>query len=214
MAAAIHGQRHRRNERDGAARQVRPNSYGWTSPGAAQPMVPSTGNHSRSRKLTWLTRPNRKASPVSSAMPTMIGTVYVVRWNAPTLDESALVAISDLGPAGKTWTLSSLSFDRGKRITAEQHAKNLARREEYRQWLNGLFDGCDAIVSISAPGEAPRPFVETDPCNRPESPYAASKRAAESKRGKSAKSAKRAGSESATAANRSPGTLPARMFRA
>lgn len=47
-------------------------------------------------------------------MPTMIGTVYVVRWNAPTLDESALVAIGDLGSAGKTWTLSSLAFDDGK----------------------------------------------------------------------------------------------------
>ncbi len=31
-------------------------------------------------------------------MPTMIGMVYVVRWNAPKLDESALEAISDLRP--------------------------------------------------------------------------------------------------------------------
>lgn len=47
-------------------------------------------------------------------MPTMIGMVYVIRWNAPKLDESALVSISDLGPAGKTWTLSSLAFADGK----------------------------------------------------------------------------------------------------
>jgi len=47
-------------------------------------------------------------------MPTMIGMVYVVRWNAQTLDESALESISDLGAAGKTWTLSSLSFDSGR----------------------------------------------------------------------------------------------------
>jgi len=47
-------------------------------------------------------------------MPTMVGTVYVIRWNAPKLDESALVSISDLGPAGKTWTLSSLACDNGK----------------------------------------------------------------------------------------------------
>ncbi len=46
-------------------------------------------------------------------MPTMIGTVYVIRWNAPVLDESALVSIRDLGPAGKTWTLSSLAYADG-----------------------------------------------------------------------------------------------------
>ncbi len=44
-------------------------------------------------------------------MPTMVGIVYVIRWNAPKLDESALVSISDLGHAGKTWTLSSLAYD-------------------------------------------------------------------------------------------------------
>lgn len=47
-------------------------------------------------------------------MPTMIGMVYVIRWNAPLFDESALAGISDLGPAGKTWTLSSLSFTNGR----------------------------------------------------------------------------------------------------
>ncbi len=47
-------------------------------------------------------------------MPTMLGMVYVVRWNAPKLNESALVSVSDLGPAGTTWTLSSLAYDQGK----------------------------------------------------------------------------------------------------
>jgi hypothetical protein len=47
-------------------------------------------------------------------MPTMIGMVYVLRWNAPVLNESALVSISDLGAAGKTWSLSSLSYSDGK----------------------------------------------------------------------------------------------------
>ena len=46
--------------------------------------------------------------------PTMIGLVYVLRWNAESLDESALVSISDLGPAGKTWSLSSLAYSEGK----------------------------------------------------------------------------------------------------
>ena len=47
-------------------------------------------------------------------MPTMVGTVYIVKWNAEKLDEAALVSIGDLGPAGKTWSLSSLSYDNGK----------------------------------------------------------------------------------------------------
>ncbi len=47
-------------------------------------------------------------------LPTMIGMVYVLDWNAPKLDESALVSISDLGPATETWSLSSLAFADGK----------------------------------------------------------------------------------------------------
>ena len=47
-------------------------------------------------------------------MPTMVGMVYVLKWNAAVLDENALVSISDLGPAGKTWSLSSLSYSEGK----------------------------------------------------------------------------------------------------
>ena len=44
----------------------------------------------------------------------MIGMVYVLEWDAPVLDEKALVSISDLGPAGETWSLSSLAFCEGK----------------------------------------------------------------------------------------------------
>ena len=47
-------------------------------------------------------------------IPTMLGMVYVLKWNAETLDENALVSISDLGPAGETWSLSSLSFSNGR----------------------------------------------------------------------------------------------------
>ena len=46
--------------------------------------------------------------------PTMLGMVYVQRWNAETLDKSALVSLSDLGPAGKTWSLSSLAYSDGR----------------------------------------------------------------------------------------------------
>ena len=46
--------------------------------------------------------------------PTMIGMVYVLKWNAPVLNENALVSISDLGPAGETWTLSGLACTDGR----------------------------------------------------------------------------------------------------
>jgi hypothetical protein len=47
-------------------------------------------------------------------VPTMAGTVYVIRWGAEKLDESAIVAINDLGPVGRSWNRASLSFSRGK----------------------------------------------------------------------------------------------------
>lgn len=46
--------------------------------------------------------------------PTMVGMVYVLKWNASELNEDALVSISDLGPAGETWSLSSLAYADGK----------------------------------------------------------------------------------------------------
>ena len=46
-------------------------------------------------------------------MPTMLGVVYVLRWQAERLDQNALVAIADLGSLGETWTLSSLSYADG-----------------------------------------------------------------------------------------------------
>jgi len=46
--------------------------------------------------------------------PTMVGMVYVIKWNAEKLDERALVSISDLGKAGETWSLSGLANADGK----------------------------------------------------------------------------------------------------
>ena len=43
-------------------------------------------------------------------MPVMNGTVYVLKWQAEKLDENAIAAINDLGPAGRSWTRSSLSI--------------------------------------------------------------------------------------------------------
>ncbi|MGJ8724473.1 MAG: hypothetical protein ACSHYB_07945 [Roseibacillus sp.] len=42
--------------------------------------------------------------------PLMSGTVYVIDTQAPEFSEKALIAINDLGPTGKTWTLSSLTY--------------------------------------------------------------------------------------------------------
>ena len=46
--------------------------------------------------------------------PTMNGTVYVIDAFAETLDEKALTAVNDLGPAGETWTLASFSYASGR----------------------------------------------------------------------------------------------------
>lgn len=47
-------------------------------------------------------------------IPTMAGTVYVIRWNSATLDDAAIVAINDLGPVGQAWNRASLSYGRGR----------------------------------------------------------------------------------------------------
>ena len=61
--------------------------------------------------------------------PTMTGMVYVLKWNAETLDEQALLSISDLGPAGETWSLSSLSYANG-RIYARTMKELICIREK------------------------------------------------------------------------------------
>jgi outer membrane protein assembly factor BamB len=47
-------------------------------------------------------------------IPIMNGTVYVIDAFAETLDENALAAVNDLGPAGETWTLASFSSANGR----------------------------------------------------------------------------------------------------
>ena len=41
---------------------------------------------------------------------TMLGVTYVIDGNAKTLDEKALLSVNDLGPAGETWSLNSITF--------------------------------------------------------------------------------------------------------
>lgn len=47
-------------------------------------------------------------------VPIMGGAVFVIDWNAPNFDESALVSINDLGPAGEAWNRASLSYSNGR----------------------------------------------------------------------------------------------------
>ena len=46
-------------------------------------------------------------------LPIMNGTVYVLKWQNDTFDETAITTINDLGSAGSSWTRSSLSFGNG-----------------------------------------------------------------------------------------------------
>jgi hypothetical protein len=61
----------------------------------------------------------------------MVGTVYVINWRSKVLDQNALVSVSDLGPQGQTWTLSSLSYS-ASRLYART-LKELICIEEQKQ---------------------------------------------------------------------------------
>ncbi len=52
-------------------------------------------------------------------------------------------------------------LDRGRRVTPEEYARAREKREEYRLWLDRLFDGCEAIVTVPASGEAPAGLSDT-----------------------------------------------------
>jgi hypothetical protein len=45
---------------------------------------------------------------------TMLGITYVVDTKAKVFDETALLAVNDLGPSGETWTLNSISYSSGR----------------------------------------------------------------------------------------------------
>lgn len=47
-------------------------------------------------------------------IPMMSGMVFVIKWQAGSLNEDAVAAINDLGPAGQSFTRASLTFAKGK----------------------------------------------------------------------------------------------------
>jgi Asp-tRNA(Asn)/Glu-tRNA(Gln) amidotransferase A subunit family amidase len=52
-------------------------------------------------------------------------------------------------------------LDRGHRVTPEQYAKARAKRDDYRAWLDHVFERNDAIVTVPATGEAPEGLGNT-----------------------------------------------------
>ena len=52
-------------------------------------------------------------------------------------------------------------LDRGHRVTPEQYARARTKRDEYRRWLDGVFEKNDAIATIPATGEAPEGLSNT-----------------------------------------------------
>ena len=87
--------------------------------------IPSQGRNSRGMRTANDKRSERDGwGHVTAGSPiavnqfvffsTMIGMTYVVDARVPVFDESALVAINDLGPAGDTWSLSTVSYAHGR----------------------------------------------------------------------------------------------------
>jgi amidase len=52
-------------------------------------------------------------------------------------------------------------LDRGHRVTPEQYTRARAKRDEYRRWVDGVFEKNDAIATIPAVGEAPEGLSNT-----------------------------------------------------
>jgi len=52
-------------------------------------------------------------------------------------------------------------LDKGHRVTPEQYARARTKRDEYRAWLDNVFEKSDAIATIPATGEAPEGLGNT-----------------------------------------------------
>jgi outer membrane protein assembly factor BamB len=70
----------------------------------------------RSRRDGWYWNFNGTPTAVGDKIfwTMMNGITYVLDGRAPVLDKNALLAVNDLGPAGQTWSLNSISFSNGR----------------------------------------------------------------------------------------------------
>ena len=70
----------------------------------------------RSKGNGWghIAAPSPTVAGENLYVPVMNGTVYVLKRDSEVLDESAIVGINDLGPAGQSWTRGSVSFADGR----------------------------------------------------------------------------------------------------
>ncbi len=87
---------------------------------AENDMINSRGyvvfDDARSKGNGWghIAAPTMSVAGDYLCIPVMSGTVYVIRHDVNVLNESAIEAVNDLGPVGKSWTRASLSFSNGK----------------------------------------------------------------------------------------------------
>ena len=85
--------------------------------------------------------------------PVVTGTVYVIDTEAETFDESALIAVNDLGPGGETWTLGFSLLRRRQTLRPHDARDHLYRPgDELRNLLlmKPLLAGLLALLSVSA----------------------------------------------------------------
>lgn len=95
-----------------------PDEYVWGRPQPAS-TVNSRGidvaGDPRSRRdgWYWVFLGNPTVVNGKLFLTTMLGVTYVIDARAKVLDEKALLSVNDLGPAGETWSVNSLSYANG-----------------------------------------------------------------------------------------------------
>ena len=99
--------------------QGKPDEFIWHKPQPASTInargVDVAGDP-RSKRDGWNWNFNGTPTAVGDKIffTSMLGVTYVIDGRAPIFDEKALLAVNDLGPAGQTWSLNSVSFANGR----------------------------------------------------------------------------------------------------
>ncbi len=93
--------------------------YIWDTPQSASTVnargIDAAGDvRSKQDGWYWCMLPAPTAVNGKIFFSTMAGVTYVIDGTAKTLDEHALLAVNDVGPAGQTWSLNSISYAEGR----------------------------------------------------------------------------------------------------